>query len=77
MVSAMHEKRLSRANRHHSFILTLWSESDDLVEGRPAWRFSLQDPHSLERHGFADLYELVSYLEAWLAAPPEETLLGN
>ena len=53
----------------------------------PAWRFSLEDPRTGERHGFASLAALVAFLRAELAggeAPfdlgagaPEQLSLGH
>jgi hypothetical protein len=57
-----------RPYRHHSFILSLWLETDN----PPAWRYSLEEPYTAERHGFKDLLELVRFLEVWTAVPPPE-----
>ena len=57
---------------YHSFVLTLWRESEGLPNAPPVWRISLQDPHTSERRGFKDLVELVRFLEGWTAVPSEE-----
>jgi len=44
---------------YYSYLLRFWQVTE---EGRPAWRFSVEDPVSGERTGFANLGELVSYL---------------
>jgi hypothetical protein len=53
----------SRSDRerfeYHSFLLRLWQVMED---GKPIWRFSLEDPVSGERIGFNRLGELVDFL---------------
>ena len=44
---------------YYSYLLRFWQITE---EGRPGWRFSLEDPVSGERMGFADLGDLISYL---------------
>ncbi len=43
-----------------AFLVRLWR-----VDGQrhPTWRASVQDPHTGERKGFADLKELFTFLE--------------
>lgn len=58
--------------RRYSFILTLWAE-EDAGSGAPSvWRYSLEDPHRSQRHGFKDLAELMRFLEEWTTTAPEE-----
>ncbi len=52
----------SPPRRHQFFILGLWLEPGD----RPAWRISLEDPHSTERSGFKTLTELNAFLQVWM-----------
>lgn len=60
-----------RRLRRHSFILTVWLESD-LAVGKPAlWRCSLEDPRTLKRHGFGSPAELAAFLRTWLDEPDE------
>lgn len=40
------------------YVLRFWSENDD----RGGWRFSLEDPRTGARRGFAGLEELTSFL---------------
>jgi hypothetical protein len=44
---------------YYSYLLRFWKVTE---EGKPGWRFSLEDPLSGERRGFADLGDLISYL---------------
>ena len=52
-----------RPLRHRSFILTLWQEAGD----PPLWRFSLENPHTSQRHGFKDVNELMQFLQGLTA----------
>ncbi len=47
-----------------SYLLRCWGEGG----GAPAWRFSLEDTRSGERHGFADLEALMSFLRGRMQA---------
>jgi len=50
------------------YLMRLWPAG----EGRPqAWRASLENPHTGERHGFADLSALTAFLQEETAALPE------
>ncbi|MBP6469586.1 MAG: hypothetical protein KBE23_14020 [Chloroflexi bacterium] len=41
------------------YLMRLWLDS----EGETAWRFSLEDPHTGARRGFATLDELIIFLQ--------------
>lgn len=45
--------------RYFSYLLRLWSTD---VQGQPAWRASLESPHTGERLGFASLERLFAFL---------------
>jgi hypothetical protein len=67
---------LGKPPAYRSYLLRLWQERSE----QPAmvtWRCSLEDPLSGQRHGFASLDALVSWLKAELAEPrqtgPAET----
>ncbi len=49
---------------YHAYLLRFWSE------GRPEsnWRFSLEDPHTGKRIGFADLERLLAFLSEQMRA---------
>lgn len=49
---------------YRAFVVRLWR-----VRGRegPDWRASLEDAHTGDRHGFADLEHLIEFLEQSLA----------
>lgn len=47
---------------YHCYLLRCWAETD--ANGEVIlWRFSLQDPHTGQRRGFASLTELVIALQ--------------
>jgi hypothetical protein len=55
--------------RYLSYLLRLWQTSDGK---KTVWRASLQSPSSEERHGFASLEELMSFLKAQAERPEDE-----
>ena len=56
--------------RYRAFMLRCW-EVRTSDPGDPAtWRFSLEDPDSRQKHGFADLEALVAFLGDELGRPP-------
>lgn len=44
---------------YQAYMLRLWQEQD---ETGPAWRASLESPHTGERHGFASIEALFDFL---------------
>jgi len=48
----------SKPIRYHSFLLRLWAEGESHI-----WRFSLEDPHTGERRGFANWEKLREFLK--------------
>jgi hypothetical protein len=54
---------------YHSYLLRFW-EVRGKVELPAVWRFSLTDPHTGERQGFADLETLVAFLQDRIAGKP-------
>jgi hypothetical protein len=52
---------------YHSFVLTLWRESDGLPNAPPVWRYALENPHTGERIGFRSVAELTRFLNQWVA----------
>jgi hypothetical protein len=53
-----------RPPRYHAYLLRLWEERSDDGRQRLGWRFQLEDAHTQQRHGFADLAALLAYLRA-------------
>jgi len=54
---------LDRPPRYRAYLLRFWQERRPPAAGS-AWRFSLEDPHTGERQGFAGLEALLAYLQA-------------
>jgi hypothetical protein len=53
---------------YHAYLLRFWEERGE--QGTPtAWRFSLEDPQSGHRQGFADLGSLTAWLQASTERP--------
>src|SRR5207249_10960846 len=53
---------------YHAYLLRCWAEG--VVDGAPAatWRYSLEDPRTGRRQGFADLPGLIAFLRAATAS---------
>ena len=52
---------MSKAQRgYRSYLLRLWQAD---LGGEAVWRASLQNPHTHERRGFANLADLFTFLE--------------
>jgi hypothetical protein len=54
---------------YHSYLLRLWLESNE----PPAWRAILESPVNGERHGFANLRALFTFLEQEAEQLEDET----
>ncbi len=61
---------LGDAPRYHAYLLRCWAERGQDGTGAVHWRCSLEDPHTGERRGFADLAALLAFLTAELAGQP-------
>ena len=46
--------------RYLAFLVRMWQPGD---EGEPVWRASVDNPHTAERHYFADLEGLFAFLK--------------
>jgi len=53
--------------RYRSYLLTFWEERSQDSKAPKVWRFSLEDPHTGQRHGFATLGALITALEQEMA----------
>ena len=53
---------------YHAYLLRFWEERGEL-EPSAAWRFSLEEPQSGQRHGFADLASLMAWLQTMTEGP--------
>jgi hypothetical protein len=55
-------KNPEEAPHYRSFILVCWREHNE----EAIWRFSLEDPHTGQRHGFTNPAEVIAFLETEL-----------
>ena len=53
--------------RYRSYLLTFWEERSQDPSVPVVWRFSLEDPHTGQRRGFADLGALIAALQREMA----------
>ena len=60
-------KTLGPAPRYRAWVLRCWETADQEADRSPPWRFSLEDPHTRGRLGFAGMDALVAFLQAELA----------
>jgi hypothetical protein len=58
---------LGAAPRYRAYLLRCWAEHGPAAPAPAVWRYSLEDPHTGERRGFADLAALLGFLRAELA----------
>ncbi len=58
---------LGDAPRYRAYLLRCWAEHGPAAPAPAVWRYSLEDPHTGERRGFADLAALLAFLDAELA----------
>jgi hypothetical protein len=56
---------MTEPRRYRVYLLRLWQADDE--HGSLVWRAALEDVHTGERHGFADLARLFAFLEAQMA----------
>ena len=53
--------------RYRAYLLRCWEVRSPHPSHLPAWRFSLEDSHTGEKHGFTDMEALNTFLRAELA----------
>ena len=61
-----------KRSSYRVYILRYWQEANSVPGATAVWRFSLEDPQTRQRRGFADLAALVSFLEAEMEAAPRQ-----
>ena len=54
------------APRYDAYILRRWEVRSTLGDDATSWRFSVEDSRTGEKHGFADVDVLLSYLRSRL-----------
>ncbi len=55
---------------YHSYLLRFWEERSEELP-LTLWRFSLQDPQTNQRYGFANLTALVDWIHAKINSSPD------
>ncbi len=65
---------MNKTQRYISYLLRLWQIRS---EGKPAWRASLESPHTGERRGFANLADLFTFLEEETGHAAWEQIASN
>jgi hypothetical protein len=59
---------------NHAYLVRCWQEGKAVTDGKPQWRFSLEEVlHERRRFGFTSLKELVAFLESELDDSEEES----
>ena len=61
---------LNEPPRHRTYLLTIWEERSRDSTLPTLWRFSLKDPDTGQRRGFARLEEVMAFLSSELAGGP-------
>jgi hypothetical protein len=51
---------MTEQRRYRAYLLRLWQADDE--DGHPVWRASLEDAHTGDRRGFANLPQLCAFL---------------
>jgi hypothetical protein len=65
---------MSHPPTYIAYLLRLWQAE---IRAEPVWHASLEDPHTGERKGFADLQSLWAFLEAQTANRDRNTQSNN
>jgi hypothetical protein len=59
--------------RYRAFMLRCWEVRSPDQGGLTTWRFGVEDPHTGQKHGFADLEALVAFLQVELLEQTKST----
>ncbi|MBI5034639.1 MAG: hypothetical protein HZB51_29305 [Chloroflexi bacterium] len=57
---------------YQSYLLRFWQESNAPTNSARVWRFSLEDPRTGERMGFANLEHLLAFLREQMNNSPSK-----
>jgi len=60
---------MSHPPTYHAYMLRVWRDDTSTIRPSERWRFSLEDPHTGERIGFASVQMLCAYLVARVQPP--------
>lgn len=56
--------------RYCAYMLRCWHEGGQSTDDTEGWRFTIEDPHTGARRGFASFASLVAFLHKRLLADP-------
>jgi hypothetical protein len=56
--------------RYCAYLLRCWTEHSGHAEHLIVWRFSVEDPHTGERQGFATFEQLLAFLRQGMDGAP-------
>ena len=59
--------------RYRAFMLRCWEVRSPDPDGLTTWRFGVEDPHTGQKHGFADLEALAAFLQVELLEETKTT----
>ncbi len=59
--------------RYCAYLLRCWTEHSSRPDHGVVWRFSLENPHTGARHGFASFEALTAFLALQLSDEPPDT----
>ena len=59
--------------RYRAYLLRFWEETTSQPDPPSTWRFSLEDPHTGQRRGFANLEALVTFLKTQLDSASDKS----
>lgn len=65
--------RLASPPRYQVYLLRCLEDRSQDVQIASTWRFSLEDPHTGQRHNFAGLEELIDFLRTELTCEGPQT----
>jgi len=65
---------LAKPPRYRTYLMRYWEERSQAPMLPRVWRFSLEDPHTGQRHGFASLEKMIAFLRLELAG---DEIKGN
>ncbi len=68
---------LDKPPRYRSFLITMWEERSRDTDVSVVWRFRMEDPHTGQRRGFADLEAMVAALQQEMGKSGAEQPDGN
>ncbi len=63
--------------RYCAYLLRCWTEHSGQADHHVVWRFSIEDPHTGERQGFATFEQLLVFLRQEMDGAPPAMVHGT